>query len=100
MSVLRPGKKIYFISDMHFGIPDFEESLEREKRLVKWLEKAGQDAEEFFLLGDIFDFWFEYRSAVPYGYTRFLGKIALNRREFQAHNGLISQKSGFHDFHQ
>ncbi|MGA1790088.1 MAG: UDP-2,3-diacylglucosamine diphosphatase [bacterium] len=73
---MRTGKKIYFVSDMHFGIPDFEESLEREKRLVGWLNRARHDAEEFFLLGDIFDFWFEYRSAVPYGYTRFLGKIA------------------------
>ena len=61
---------------MHFGIPDYEKSLEREKKLVRWLTETKQDAEAFFLLGDIFDFWFEYKSIVPHGYTRFLGKIA------------------------
>jgi UDP-2,3-diacylglucosamine hydrolase len=61
---------------MHFGIPNFEESLEREKKLVRWLNEAKQDAEAFFLLGDIFDFWFEYRSAIPRGFVRFLGKIS------------------------
>ncbi|MGA1841879.1 MAG: UDP-2,3-diacylglucosamine diphosphatase [bacterium] len=72
---MKPGKKIYFISDAHFGIPNLEESLEREKRLVRWLGEAEKDAKEFFLLGDIFDFWFEYKTAVPRGFVRFLGKL-------------------------
>ncbi|MBN2372933.1 UDP-2,3-diacylglucosamine diphosphatase [bacterium] len=76
MSELRPGKKIYFISDIHLGTPDYDKSLEREKKLVKWLSGAMADAGEIFLLGDIFDFWFEYKSTVPRGYTRFLGKLA------------------------
>ena len=61
---------------MHFGIPDYKNSLEREKKLVRWLTEAKRDAEEIFLLGDIFDFWFEYKYAVPRGFTRLLGKIA------------------------
>lgn len=69
-------KKIYFSSDQHFGVPNVEESHEREKVFVKWLEMAEKDAEHIFLLGDLFDFWFEYNSVVPRGYTRVLGKIA------------------------
>lgn len=61
---------------MHFGIPNFEKSLERERRLVRWLGEAEKDAEEFFLLGDIFDFWFEYKTTVPRGFVRFLGKLS------------------------
>jgi UDP-2,3-diacylglucosamine hydrolase len=70
------GKKIYFASDFHLGVPDYESSLVREKRIVHWLDEIRQDAEELYLLGDVFDFWFEYRSAVPRGYVRLLGKIA------------------------
>ncbi|MCX6286518.1 MAG: UDP-2,3-diacylglucosamine diphosphatase [Bacteroidetes bacterium] len=68
--------KIYFASDFHLGIPDRRQSLEREKRLVHWLDMARKDAEEIFLMGDLFDFWFEYRTAVPRGYTRLLGILA------------------------
>ena len=68
--------KIYFASDFHLGIPDFERSLKREKKIVTWLEKAAKDATEIFLMGDIFDFWFEYHTVVPKGYVRLLGKIA------------------------
>lgn len=67
---------LYFISDAHLGIPDYSRSLEREKKLVAFLDKASADASEIFLLGDIFDFWFEYKSVVPKGYVRLLGKIA------------------------
>jgi UDP-2,3-diacylglucosamine hydrolase len=73
---LTPGKKIYFASDFHLGVPDFQSSLEREKKIVRWLEDARKDAEEIFLVGDIFDFWFEYKRAVPRGFTRLLGKIS------------------------
>jgi UDP-2,3-diacylglucosamine hydrolase len=70
-----PGKKIYFASDFHLGIPDYESSLEREKLLVSWLEQARKDAAGIYLMGDVFDFWFEYRTVVPKGYIRLLGKL-------------------------
>ena len=70
------GKKIYFASDFHLGAPDRESSLIREKKIVSWLDEVSKDAHEIFLVGDIFDFWFEYKHAVPRGYTRLLGKIA------------------------
>ena len=69
------GKRIYFASDFHLGIPDYESSLQREKKLVEWLDTVKADAHEIYLMGDIFDFWFEYKTAVPKGYVRFLGKI-------------------------
>ncbi len=69
-------KKTYFISDIHLGSPNFEESLKREKLLVQWLEEKQKDAEAFYFLGDVFDFWFEYKHVVPRGFTRFLGTIS------------------------
>ncbi|MFM2227329.1 MAG: hypothetical protein RL664_672 [Bacteroidota bacterium] len=68
--------KVYFASDFHLGAPNFEESLVREKKVVQWLEKVRKDASEIFLVGDVFDFWFEYKRAVPRGFTRLLGKIS------------------------
>lgn len=73
---LAPGKKIYFASDQHLGAPNYEHSLTREKHFVKWLDTVKTDAQEIFLLGDLFDFWFEYKTAVPRGYVRILGKLA------------------------
>ena len=73
---LPAGKKIYFASDLHLGVPNYEKSLEREKLFVKWLEEARHDAAEIFIVGDLFDFWFEYKKAVPRGFVRVLGKIA------------------------
>src|SRR5690348_5864131 len=70
------GKKIYFLLDFHLGVPDHERSLEREKRIVQFLELAAQDAEEIHVLGDLFDMWFEYREVVPRGHVRLLGKLA------------------------
>jgi len=70
------SKKIYFISDFHLGAPDKIKSLEREKRVVRWLDKVKSDVSEIYLMGDIFDFWFEYKHAVPRGYVRLLGKLA------------------------
>ena len=69
-------KKIYFASDLHLGIPDEEKSLQREKRFVKWLDEIKPEASEIFLVGDVFDFWFEYAHAAPRGHLRLLGKIA------------------------
>ncbi|MDZ4824555.1 MAG: UDP-2,3-diacylglucosamine diphosphatase [Flavobacteriales bacterium] len=74
--ILATGKKIYFASDFHLGAPNFEASLEREKRIVCWLNEIQHDAAEIFLVGDIFDFWFEYKRTVPRGFTRLLGKIS------------------------
>ena len=68
--------KIYFASDFHLGIPDYKSSLKREMKLVAWLEMAARDATEIFLMGDVFDFWFEYKTVIPKGYVRLLGKIA------------------------
>ena len=68
--------KIYFISDTHLGSSVFGDTREREKRLVCWLDSIREDAKALYLLGDIFDFWFEYRQAVPCGFTRFLGKLS------------------------
>jgi UDP-2,3-diacylglucosamine hydrolase len=71
----KPGK-IYFVSDVHLGAPDVASSLEREKKLVRWLDMIKQDATELFIVGDLFDFWFEYKRAVPRGFVRVLGKLA------------------------
>jgi len=68
--------KTYFISDMHLGSPVFGDPRESEKRLVRWLDFIKEDAKSLYLLGDIFDFWFEYKRSVPRGFTRFLGKLA------------------------
>src|ERR1700752_682035 len=70
------GKKIYFASDFQLGVPNYNSSLEREKRVVSWLEEIKHDASEIYLLGDVFDFWFEYKTVVPKGFIRFLGKLA------------------------
>lgn len=70
------SKKIYFLSDFHLGAPDADSSLEREKRICRFLDKAKQDAAVIFIVGDLFDFWFEYSTVVPRGYVRILGKLA------------------------
>lgn len=69
-------KKIYFLSDFHLGAPDHASSLEREKIIVQFLDEIKEDAAEIFLVGDMFDFWYEYRKVVPKGYVRLLGKLA------------------------
>jgi UDP-2,3-diacylglucosamine hydrolase len=70
------GKKAYFASDLHLGLPDFEKSLVREKLFVKWLDRIKEDALTIYLLGDVFDFWHEWKRCAPQGFTRFLGKLA------------------------
>jgi UDP-2,3-diacylglucosamine hydrolase len=70
------GKKIYFASDFHLGIPDKTSSLAREKKICRWLDSIKEDAFRLYLLGDLFDMWFEYRNVVPKGYSRLLGKLA------------------------
>jgi UDP-2,3-diacylglucosamine hydrolase len=71
-----PGKKIYFLSDFHLGAPDAVSSLVREKKIVAFLDSIKHDASEIFLVGDMFDFWYEYKKAVPKGHVRLLGKLA------------------------
>ncbi|MGF1559142.1 MAG: UDP-2,3-diacylglucosamine diphosphatase [Flavobacteriaceae bacterium] len=71
-----PGKKVYFASDNHLGAPTMEASRPREKKFVAWLDEIKHDAAAIFLLGDLFDFWMEYKTVVPKGFTRTLGKLA------------------------
>jgi UDP-2,3-diacylglucosamine hydrolase len=68
--------KIYFTSDFHLGLPTGSPPVEREKKVVGWLNSIAPDAKEIYLLGDIFDFWWEYKLVVPRGFTRFLGTVA------------------------
>lgn len=70
------NKKVYFASDQHLGAPTAKASLPREKKFVAWLDEVKKDAEVIFLVGDLFDFWFEYKTVVPKGFVRVLGKLA------------------------
>ena len=74
--VLETGKKVYFLSDFHLGAPNDTESRKREDRLVRFLQDARKDAGIIFIVGDIFDFWFEYKTVVPKGFVRILGTLA------------------------
>ena len=68
--------KVYFASDFHLGVLPKATSRERESKIVAWLDYIKQDAKALYLVGDIFDFWFEYSTVVPRGFVRFLGKLA------------------------
>lgn len=72
----KPRQYIYFASDFHLGVPDHASSIQREKKICLWLESIREKASEIYLVGDIFDFWFEYKDVVPKGYVRLLGKLA------------------------
>ncbi len=78
---LPPGKRLYFASDFHLGIPNKEDSLERERCIIRWLDEVSSDAAAIILVGDIFDFWFEYPNVIPKGFIRFQGKLAQLRDE-------------------
>lgn len=69
-------KHIYFASDFHLGAPDYKSSRKREDRIVEWMEFIKADCKELYLLGDLFDFWFEYKKAIPKGFVRLQAKIA------------------------
>lgn len=73
---MQHGKKIYFASDFHLGAPNDNKSSDRERMVCKWLDEIKMDAEEIYLVGDIFDFWFEHKYTIPKGFVRLLGKIA------------------------
>jgi len=68
--------KIYFASDFHLGSPTLKDSQKREKLIVSWLNEIKKDAKAIYLVGDVFDFWFEYKKVIPKGFVRFLGKLA------------------------
>jgi len=86
-------KHIYFASDFHLGAPTYEKSLEREKQIVAWLNYIQPKAKEIFLVGDIFDFWFEYKYAIPKGFARLQGKLA----ELTDNGILVHLFTGNHD---
>lgn len=71
-----PGKKIFFLSDFHLGAPDAASSRAREKLIIRFLEETKHEAYTYFIVGDLFDFWYEYRKVVPKGFVRILGKLA------------------------
>ncbi|WP_128330377.1 UDP-2,3-diacylglucosamine diphosphatase [Apibacter sp. HY039] len=73
---LQEGKKVYFASDQHFGAPDENSSKIRENKFIRFLDTIKKDCEFLFLLGDLFDFWHEYKTVVPKGFIRVLGKLA------------------------
>ncbi|OEK05367.1 UDP-2,3-diacylglucosamine hydrolase [Roseivirga misakiensis] len=70
------NEKVYFASDFHLGVPDKVTSQAREEKIIKWLDECKKDAHAIFLVGDLFDFWFEYKTTVPKGFVRFQGKLA------------------------
>ncbi len=84
---------IYFASDFHLGTPSYEASLLREKKIVRWLDEITPNCEQLFLLGDVFDFWYEYKTVVPKNYIRLLGKLA----EMSDHGIKIYFFKGNHD---
>ena len=90
---LAKNKKIFFASDQHFGAPNREASKIREKFFMDWLNHIQNDAAALFLLGDLFDFWFEYKTVVPKGFVRILGKLA----EFQENGIQVHYFVGNHD---
>src|SRR5690606_21291148 len=90
---LPADKKLFFASDFHLGVPDRESSLEREKKIVWWLDSVDADAYSIFWLGDIVEFWFEYAPALPRGFGRLQGKLAERTENRIAVNLL----SGNHD---
>jgi len=90
---MNSGKKIYFASDFHLGSHVDDGKLVRERKIVRWLDSIKADCEELWLLGDVFDFWFEYKHVVPKGHIRLLGKLA----EFADAGIPIHIFSGNHD---
>lgn len=73
------GKKLFFASDFHLGAPDFKSSRERQDRIIAWLDYIADEAAAIFLVGDIFDFWFEYKQVIPKGQLPFLAKLSQLR---------------------
>jgi len=94
-------KKIYFLSDFHLGAPDEKSSLVREKKLVRFFDNIRHDAAQIFIVGDIFDFWYEYKEVVPRGYVRLLGKLAeLTDAGIPIHFFVGNHDMWMHDYFQ
>jgi len=94
-------KKIYFLSDFHLGAPDEKSSLVREKKLVRFFDNIRHDAAQIFIVGDIFDFWYEYKEVVPRGYVRLLGKLAeLTDEGIPIHFFVGNHDMWMHDYFQ
>ena len=90
----RDRKKTYFFSDVHLGLGSREDERKKELHLVRFLDAVRIDAREIFIVGDLFDYWFEYQSVVPKGYVRLLGKLAV-----LTDSGVgVSYLAGNHDF--
>ena len=70
-------RKSYFISDLHLGADAELTSREREALVLRWLDMIAHDCSQLFLVGDTFDYWFEYKNVVPKGYHRLIGRLAL-----------------------
>jgi UDP-2,3-diacylglucosamine hydrolase len=73
---IQSHQRVYFASDQHLGAPTYKESRERETLFIQWLDQVAEDGAILFLMGDLFDFWFEYQKVVPKGFVRTLGKLA------------------------
>ncbi len=73
---LPPNKKVFFLSDFHLGAPNHKESIAREKQIAKFFDEIKDEASTIFIVGDLFDFWYEYKQVVPKGFVRILGKLA------------------------
>lgn len=87
------SKKIYFASDFHLGVDALLTSVEREKKIVRWLDEISDDIEALYLVGDVFDHWYEYKNVVPKGYSRLFGKLA----ELRDNNVPVFFFTGNHD---
>lgn len=87
------GQKIFFVSDLHLGTPSVEKSKEREKLFLSWLQEIQPQTKELYIVGDLFDFWFEYKQVVPKGYVRVLAKLA----EFVEQGASVYVFTGNHD---
>jgi UDP-2,3-diacylglucosamine hydrolase len=95
------GKSIYFLSDFHLGAPNHADSLQREKKIVTFLDSIRNKAAEVFIVGDMFDFWFEYKHVAPKGYVRLLGKLAeLTDNGIPVHFFVGNHDMWMHDYFQ
>jgi len=87
------SKSVFFASDFHLGLDTHETSQQRELRIISWMDSILDKCEQLFLLGDLFDYWFEYDTVVPKGYFRFFAKIS----EFTARGIPVHVFTGNHD---
>ncbi len=86
--------KSYFVSDAHLGVNEREIERQKERELIKFLDLVQSDGQQLFILGDLFDFWFEYRTVIPKGYHRLLAKLS----ELVEKGVEINYLAGNHDF--